>query len=270
MRVTYSKVSELGQESLLLWLQPALQFVCSMQSEAGNWESIAVLSGAIMNEEAYFRQSLETKNSVLVLVGLILKARIAIFFDQFSLAASIFDNCISIGIDAIEFSHAAAAYYFDQARVHYGLFELLGQRPHLRQARKYQKLLHKMEEGGCPNSASFNVFLVAQEMALKKKSMIDLALQANYDHGIEVLEKSQFVHLEGLLNERAAFDFVSRGEGAIAERYFRRALHVYRYKWGSNAKYKWLSEMCRNALRGVGDSSGRGRDLSQRSELAND
>jgi hypothetical protein len=112
-----------------------------VQRDAGSWESIAVLSGAIMNEEDYLQQSLETKNSVLVLVGLILKARIAIFFDQFSLAASIFENCISIGIDALEFSHGGPGYYFDQARVHYGLFELLGQRQHLKQARKYQKLL---------------------------------------------------------------------------------------------------------------------------------
>jgi hypothetical protein len=93
-----------------------------------------------------------------------------------------------------------------------------------------------MEVGGCPNSASFLVFLVAQEMALKKKPMVDLALQATYNHGIEVLAKSQFVHLEGLLNERAGFDFVSRGQGALAEGYFRRALHVYRHNWGLNAK----------------------------------
>jgi hypothetical protein len=51
MRVSYSKVSDLGQGAQLLWFQPVLQYALNMQSEASSWESIATLSEEIMDED---------------------------------------------------------------------------------------------------------------------------------------------------------------------------------------------------------------------------
>jgi hypothetical protein len=57
------------------------------------------------------------------------------------------------------------------------------------------------------------------------------------------------VYLEGLLNEKAGFDFLAkRGRVVDAQHCFRRAMDVYRDEWGSIAKYLWLRERSADAL----------------------
>jgi predicted ATPase len=62
MRRTYNRVSELGHDALLMWLEPSLQYVLNMQANVENWENISTMSGEIMKEEDFINDALE-KNS---------------------------------------------------------------------------------------------------------------------------------------------------------------------------------------------------------------
>lgn len=54
--------------------------------------------------------------------------------------------------------------------------------------------------------------------------------------------------LEGMLNERAGFEFVKLGLRVEAECYFERALHIYEHNWGAIAKYNQLRKTSLQAL----------------------
>lgn len=71
MRVSYRRVSDLGQDTLLMWLQPTLQYTLNMQSNDGSWEDIALFSGEAMNEEGYCRLSTETNRLLHILLLLL-------------------------------------------------------------------------------------------------------------------------------------------------------------------------------------------------------
>jgi hypothetical protein len=137
-----------------------------------------------MNEDDYFREVYATKHAVLVVVALLWKAKLAVDFGNFRDTTSTFESCKSFGADALQFSHVAPPFYWDQARAHYGLFEETGQRKHLRKARTYKRILKRMTGNGCPNASPLLAFLVAQEASLKKKSSDIIAICAAYDAGI--------------------------------------------------------------------------------------
>jgi hypothetical protein len=245
-------VAELGQDDQLLWLKPGLQYVLNMQSDAPRWDEIAILSGEVMEEEKYFRKAHATNHAVLVMVALLWKAKLAVDFGDFGAATSIFESCKSFGADVLQFSHIAPTFYWDQARARYGLFEQTGQRLHLSKARTYKRILKRMAGNGCPNASPLLAFLEAQEASLKKPSSDIIEIRAAYDAGITKLsEGMNFKNLEGLLNERAGFDFAKRGRFTAAGVYFSRALHIYKHEWGTAAKYNHLKQKSALVLRDI-------------------
>lgn len=252
MRASYGKVCELGQDGQLLWLVPGLQYVLNMQSHTRNWESLLTLTGEIMNEDEHFQEAFATNHAVLILLALFWKAKLAVDFGNFSTAISIFERCKFHGADALHFSHVGILLYFDQARAHYGLFELSGRGRHLRNARKYKNMLHRMDANDCPNASPLLAFLVAQELSLlNKKSLTIDSLRTSFDKGLNYLSHgSNFKNLEGLLNERAGFTFAKRKCWRLARLYFDQALHIYKYEWGAIAKYNELKHTSALALKG--------------------
>jgi hypothetical protein len=99
IRSTYERVKELGQEALLCWLQPVLHYVLKIQAAINSWEHIAVLSGECMNEEEYFNEALETNHAVFNLICLLWKAKLAVEFGTFSLAATTLERCKLYGVE---------------------------------------------------------------------------------------------------------------------------------------------------------------------------
>jgi len=247
MRASYDKVRELGQDGTILWLQPLLQYVLNMQSDDSKWEQISLLSGEIMKEEEYFRQVDEANHPILTVIGALVKAEIACFFDRYSDAAVMFEK-IEAAEETIQLSYASLSYCWNAARTHYSLFEHSRKRYHLRKGRRYRRLLQRMVGAECPNAVPLLAFLVVQESMLRRGDMTDAALRDVYDRGIVCLADAKLVHLEGVLNEKAGFAFARRGLRVEAERYFHRALHIYRNDWGAIAKYNWLQEMSRQSL----------------------
>jgi hypothetical protein len=59
----------------------------------------------------------------------------------------------------------------------------------------------------------------------------------------------EWVHLEGLANERLAFYLARHDRQDEAREHFQRAMTLYRDKWGSLAKYEWLHIQSRVVMR---------------------
>jgi hypothetical protein len=69
MRARYDLVSNLSQDGMILWFQPAQQYVINMQSDVTNL-GLTDFSGEIMNEEEYFRQVEDSsKHLLLTIIG---------------------------------------------------------------------------------------------------------------------------------------------------------------------------------------------------------
>lgn len=255
MRETYSMVSgTMGQaDQLLLWYQPCLQHTINMRKSGYSLEDVGVLSGEIMEEEAYFRQVNEGKNPILKLIAMLFKAQEAAYFSQYELAASLYEEAESFGGDALHLSHGAPHYYLLAARAYCELAHRTARRRHLRKGRKFTKMLQRMDTTGVPGITPYLAFLRAEAFS-RRKSRAEAEVRAAYNQGIACLKEHNQCHFEGMLNERAGFDFVKRGRRTDAEQYFQRAMHLYRSEWGAIAKYDWLRRrstvaltlMCRN------------------------
>lgn len=248
IRVFYDRICDLGQDALLGWLQPVLQCVLNMRADVTNWDSMAILSGEIMNEEDYFNEALETNHMVFISMALLWKAKLAVEFGQFSLAASIFERCESYNNAGIAVAWSASATYFEQALLQYGMFELSGRRRHLRKGRNYKQLLQRIHHAGCPNASPFLAFLIAHESALGMKEMKESTLRTTFENGIRFLAETKDLYLEALLSERAGFIFASRGLRIDAEHHFDRALYIYQHEWGATAKFNQLQQTSAQAL----------------------
>jgi hypothetical protein len=251
MRASYGRVYDLGQDGLLRWLQPTLQYVINIQADITDWDNIAVLTGEIMNEERYFNDVAEKNHQILFVYCSIWKARLAVYFGQFSLADSIWDSCRAYGKEVFRHSWAGPSFYFSQALVQFGLYEITRLGRQLREGRKYLRILKRMHVAGRPNAAPLLTYLVAHEASLQKKNMNATALRAIFKTGIDYVVANEDTYIESILRERAGFCYIELGLRSEAEFHFRRALHIYRVEWGAIAKYNQLKETSAEALRGL-------------------
>lgn len=243
MRARYAMMEELNQPELLLLFQPALQYVIHMQRDLLTREDISTMSGEILNEETYFQNEPQFHR----LVGLLVKAELATYLKEFVLAESLFKQVEAIK-DGVQSFYFASFFYLNAARTHFELYKQTAKRKHLWKGRSLRKSLERKESNGCPNAGPLIAFLDAEKLA--KKATDEGSLRLIYDRGIDCLVEHRFVSFEGMLNEKAGFDFARRGWYAGAEAYFERALHIYGYEWGATAKYNRLVDTSRRAMVG--------------------
>lgn len=208
-----------------------------------------------MVEDDYRQQVCDAGNQAMNMMCSLIKAEMAINFEQYSLAARIYDEIRSSSEEAIHSNYSAPIYYWNAARAHYKLYEDSGKRNHLRNGRRYKKLLLRMESTGCPNAIPLVSFLEAQEFARGKSNSAD-ALRDTYNTGIACLAEHKFVLYEATLNEKAGFDFAARGMLELAKGYFERALLIYKYELGATAKHNWLVEKSQLSLMVAGQDVG--------------
>ena len=71
---------------------------------------------------------------------------------------------------------------------------------------------------------------------------------AAYKRAIDAMVSEKLPHTEALANERAGFFQAKAGNRLEAVQYFERALRLYKYEWGSDAKHDWLLEASAKAL----------------------
>lgn len=249
MHLTYQQISGLGQaDFFLLWLKPAYQFVLNMQNqEVSCWRDLTMLTGDIMNEQEYMYVVVGARNTLMMMIAWVYKSMLAYYFGFYSMAESIYNDMDSIS-QVYRYNYSVVPYYQFGALIFYERFRETRQRKHMRQARKYKKLLLQIKRMGSPNVSAYLTLLDAVEASLQNPTIA--ILFSTFNRAIDAMAAEEWPHMEALANELAGFAFVEKNALFEAEGYFERSLELYQTNWGAHAKYQCLREKSKQALAG--------------------
>lgn len=82
LRPVYSRMCSMrGQEGMIMWTQPSIQFVLNMRSDA-NWRDLADLNGEFMNEGRYLEKAFSMSNRALNILCWQYKAMLVFYFGE--------------------------------------------------------------------------------------------------------------------------------------------------------------------------------------------
>jgi len=255
MRASYQKIKDLNrQEAMRMWAQPLIQYVLNLRkSGVTDWKELTCLTGEVMNEPRYMRDAIEANHSILIMVSWSRKAQLACLFGFWALAESVYRDMSTMG-PAFHFSYAVVSGSFYAAIASYSRYMETGNHKHYKIAQGYKKKLERVAAIGSPNAIPFLPFLDAEELAVRK-SLVPTVVSAAYTKAIDVMKSADLVHLEAYANERAGFYHARLENRSAAETHFNRAMELYRFEWGSIAKYEWLAEKSQKALSRLDDAS---------------
>ena len=156
--------------------------------------------------------------------------------------------------DVFQYSYGVFSCYIFGGISSYSLYKENGNRKHLYFARKKQKEASASRIAGMPkNVSAYLKLLDAEELSVRKLTAPRIVSVA-YDRAIDAMAAAGRPHMEALANKRAAYFQVKQGNRAEAQKYFERAVHLYKYEWGGNAKHDWLTEESTAALSTIGDN----------------
>ncbi len=116
-------------------------------------------------------------------------------------------------------------------------------------------LVERMRRWGeaCPVNYAHKYHLMAAELARVKGAYVEA--RDHYDKAIDLAHKHEFLHEEGLSEERAALFFLQHDNPRLAGHYMRDAYYTYGV-WGSDAKRDFLRRRYGHLL----EREARGRD----------
>ena len=245
-RERYLRAAEFGQDALLRWSEPSMQYVLHLQCCSSNWQDLLTLSGEMMDEDEYIKFGGESGNDLLLLTVWFFKMQLAYHFGVYHMAARFLPDLDRVG-EGAKANFSVALWYYLSASIHYELCHRFPSKKHahLKTARKYHKALTRI--GFSPNSTPFLALLTAEEMSSKGKAKPDDVVAA-YNRAIDAMSAVTWVNMEGLANERVGFYLVRVGDVDRASVYFDRAMYLYRYEWGALAKYEWLLEQSQEVM----------------------
>jgi predicted ATPase len=253
MRSSYRQIRDLSQDAMVMWAQPAIQYVLNLRSqEAVCWKDLTNLTGEVMDEGAYMRQVRGTnhRNPALVTMVAIYKARLACVFGFWSLSESIYKD-IKVDIKGIGtqayLTYGSISLYWSAAIASYSLYKENGKRKHLRIARKNRRNLQRAEAEGCPNASSFLTLIDAEELSLRK-SVASYLVAGAYNRAFDAAAAAGLSHLKGCICERTAFYYVNLGLFDEADTNFTKAMEIYKYEMSAHAMHSWLKEASEEAL----------------------
>lgn len=120
------------------------------------------------------------------------------------------------------------------------LYRTQRKRKYLRKMRPHKKQLLKSRAIDCPNSEPLLQVLLAEEASLMQGDLSQY--QVAMAKAVQICNEEGLVQYEGLAYERAGFLFAEREDYTKSQEYFNAARVLYAEKWGSCAKYEWLTE----------------------------
>jgi hypothetical protein len=237
MTISYNRLLDLGQDAMIQWIQPSMQFILNMRASPTLWVDLTVLSGEVMEESEYINGLIKTNLRFLLRDVLRHKALLAYHFGFHELAATIHTKMDRAGMQMYENTVAAPTYNFYGAMIFFQRYRTTLQVKYLKRARRHLKRLKRFEALGSPNVSMFLIFLQAEERTLRSRDVAALVL--DYTNVIDALKIEGMVHLEALANERLSAILSATGCHDLSQTYFDRALSRYS-DWGATAKYEWL------------------------------
>ena len=236
MRTTYNRLLDLGQDAMIQWIQPSMQFILNLRASPSSWVELTILSGDVMDESEFLNDAMATNHKILLRNVLRHKATLAYHFGFYEMAATMHERMDRIGM-VYENSVGAPPYHFYGALIFYERYRTTRQVKHLKIARKHIKRLKRFEAVGSPNVSTYIIFVQAEERALRSRDVG--ALVMNYTNAIDALKAEGMVHIEALANERLSSILFAVGCNDLSKTYFDRASNLFS-QWGAIAKYEWM------------------------------
>jgi predicted ATPase len=251
-RERYLRAAQFGQEALLRWSEPSMQYVLNLQCCSCNWRDLLTLSGGIMDEDEYIKFGVDANNELILWTVWFFKMQLAYHFGVYHVAERYLPDLDRTG-DTAQANFSVPLWYYLAASIHYELYHRFPseKRSHLKAARKYHKAVKRLSFS--PNSTPFLTLLAAEEMSARGKAKPDEVVAA-YDRAIGAMAATGWTNMKGLANERVGFYMVRVGDLDRASSYFDRAMYLYRHEWGALAKYEWLLEKSEQLLGDCGES----------------
>jgi tetratricopeptide (TPR) repeat protein len=244
MRAFHGKLCDLGQDAMIRWFQPCLQYVLIMRAppRMSVWEDLTFLSGEVMDESEYLKEAITLNHKMLLMMVWKYKSLLAYNFGRYEMAEMLYyamDGILRLYRNAF----LAPPYHFYGAMIFYERYRSTRRAKHLKQARKHVKSLKRFEAAGSPNVSTFVLFLEAEALSLTSGDVT--ALVSAYTKAINASKAERFLDREALANERLGFVLHSLGCHELANTYVIIALSLYA-EWGATAKYEWLVVQQRN------------------------
>ncbi|KAI2505379.1 PhoQ sensor [Fragilaria crotonensis] len=251
-RERYQRAAQFGQDALLRWSEPSMQYVLNLQCCSCNWRDLLTLSGEIMDEDEYTKFGVDANNELILWTVWFFKMQLAYQFGVYHVAERFLPDLDRTG-DTAQANFSVPLWYYLAASIHYELYHRFPseKRAHLKAARKYHKAVKRLDFS--PNSTPFLTLLAAEELSSRGKAKPEKVVAA-YSRAIGAMAATGWANMEGLANERVGFYMVRVGDLDLASAYFDRAMHLYRYEWGALAKYEWLLEQSEQLLGDRGES----------------
>jgi predicted ATPase len=247
MRSHFQKIQNLSQDAMIMWVQPALQYVSNLRTQdVMYWYDLTNLTGDVMNESIFIQESLKANHQTLIMTAWIYKAQLSYLFGEWAKAESVLQDMMQM-CDAFYFTFGIIPTSLFGGLASFSLFRENGKRKHLRLAKKNQNTLKGVQRRGSPNAPVFLNLLNAEALSIKKSAKSH-AVTTAYGIAIEAMAREKYPQFEALANERAGFYQIRCKNRVAAEMYFERALELYKYDWGSITKHDWLSEKVEQAL----------------------
>ena len=247
MRSSYEKIRDLSRDGMDIWSQSAIQFVLNLRCrDVSNFQDMLLLTGEIMDEGAYMRKAIGAKNNLLVLLAWTYKAQLACLFGFWSISETLYKDMKGVG-QSFHYSFGLMPHSFYAGLASYSLYAQNHKRTHLKFARLKRRTIERAVSRGCPNGTAFLSLLDAEDLSVRRHAKPQDIIAA-YTRAIDAMALDRLPHMEGLANERAGFFQGRVGNRSEAVQYFDRALHLYKYEWGSYAKHDWLLEASVKAL----------------------
>jgi hypothetical protein len=237
IRIWDRRLCDLGQDTMIRWIQPSMQFILNMRSSPSSWLDVLSLSGEVMNESEYMNVAIVANQKMMLFGFWSLKSLLAYNFGYYELAERAHTNMACLARSHRD-SFAALPYHFYGAMIFYQRYRTTRKVKHRKTARKHINSLKRFEAVGSPNVSAFLVFLKAEELSLRARDV--KALVSIYSDAIDAMKVERFVHLEALANERLGVILSSFGCHEESTTYLDEALRLCRDEWGAIAKYEWL------------------------------
>jgi hypothetical protein len=233
------RTAAIGQKAMIFSLKPYLQTILKQQSIPSKWDDITLLTGEIMNEDAYLNELDKSGNQSLKVLTYMVKAELAEKFEYFHVAKPLYAWIEKNG-RSIRLSHGILPLWGCAGHVYYRLYLESQQRRFLCKARLYRKRLKNILDGGCMNAASSLAFLDALDVAMRKTAK-NPDLLTVFSRSLDIISEFHHVKMKATFHEEAGYACMRRGLKSEAESHFQNAMEIYQ-TLGARAKYQWLKE----------------------------
>ena len=204
----------------------------------GEAEGEMILTGELVDEEEALAEYEKTGNLLAVNVLLSGLGVLCMFLGKWHNAQKT--------IKAIESGQRAMKAHFviSQRAFMKGLSNLIvykenAKKKYLRVAKSTLRQMEKWLEDGMINVQTYTLILAAELVSLKKD---DVLTQQAFDKAIESARNAEYIHLEGLANERAAWNLMRFDNISEFQSYMEAAIDCYE-KWEAFAKVERIRDL---------------------------